>query len=254
MNNTLLRDIVKTTRRIPLQAADKKILEAEEKIAQEINTIPSGVDKILEFEKLKGEQRAFIIVDKTKSEANIYKNGEIIDQFEVGVGTNIGDDLHTAIYDFNSCGWSKEGRYTPSGQFRTGHIFNDANNHAFGIYLNGVQHPVGFKQSSYIAIHKIFNKDLAERLPMFKTKGQRRGISAGCVNIIPDEFQRLADRVTPKADVFILPEEPNNKLELVSLPNGLWFKTKYADQEKENIFLDAMRKFFKLDETQTASL
>ena len=77
MNNTLLRDIVKTTRRIPLQAADKKILEAEEKIAQEINTIPSGVDKILEFEKLKGEQRAFIIVDKTKSEANIYKNGEM---------------------------------------------------------------------------------------------------------------------------------------------------------------------------------
>ena len=226
---------------------------AETEIAKEINKLNSDTEKILEFEKIKGNQNAFIIIDKKRSVADVYKEGKPTDSFDIGIGEKFGDDLNSAKYINGK--FVKEGRTTPSGQFFTypPYDFNITNKEDFEagkvincLLLDGVQHPAGFNYRTTLALHQV-SKSHPERLPEFNIKDRRRGITTGCVNFLPEEFYRLAEEITPnRTPVYILPEEKGNKLELVLLPDGLWFKTNYADTKKENEFLSAMAKFFKL--------
>lgn len=225
----------------------------EKKLAEEINLLQNDIDKILEFENIKGKQNAFVIINKTKSQANVYRNNKLYDSFEIGIGEKFGDDLNTAKYINGE--FSKEGRTTPAGQFFTYLPYDYNINNKVGydngeiincLLLKGVQHPIDFKNHTSISLHQV-SKSHPERLESYNTQGIRRGISTGCINFLPDEFYRLIDEINPeKTPIYILPEEQGNKLELVNLPNGLWFKPKFADNSKENIFLDAMKKFFNL--------
>lgn len=219
---------------------------------EKINSLPSDVERILEFEKLKGDQKAFIIINKTNSQATVYKEGKIIDKIEVGVGETFGDDLNTVEYSDGK--FSDYGKTTPSGKFRTLSPYDytiknkDDYTDTEGInmlLLKGVQHPADYKQSTMLALHQI-PKTSPEREELFNTTGSRRSMSTGCVNFKTEDFKRLITEILPTGtSVYILPEEKGNSLELVSLDNGLWFKTKYADEEKNNILERAIDKFFK---------
>ena len=226
---------------------------ADEKIVAEINRIESDIEKILEYENLLAKQKNFMIIDKAKSKADIYKGRDIIADFEVGIGETKGDELNSATYHDGF--FSKEGRTTPSGQFTTTvayeeDIFNREdykNGKCINLLLlKGVQHPADFRCNTTIGLHQI-PQTHPERIEMFAQKGSRRGMSTGCVNFMPEDFYRMAENITPTGThVYILPEDEGNKLELVRLPKKFWFKTKYADSEKENDVILAMKKFFKL--------
>lgn len=109
--------------------------------------------------------------------------------------------------------------------------------------LNGVQHPADFKGYTTIALHRI-PKSHPERLKMMDIKDTRRSLTTGCINFVPEDFYRLADEISPNGTpVYILPEETGNKLEVISLPKGLWMKPRYNNPEQENIFITAMKKY-----------
>ena len=231
-----------------------KLMTAEEKAAQRINLLESDIEKILAFENIKGKQNAFMIINKITGKADVYRSGKQIDRFEVAVGETVGDSLNTAAYIDGT--FSKTGRTTPPGQYFTvaPYGINIKNKEDFEsgkivncLVLNGIQHPIDFKYRTSIGLHQI-PKSHPERLNMLNIKDARRSMTTGCVNFMPEDFYRLADEINSNGtSVYILPEEAGNKLEAVLLPKGLWMKPKYADPEKENIFLAAMKKFFKLD-------
>lgn len=234
----------------------KKIIRQNNKTMSKINSIKDDVEKILEFEKLKSEQQAFVIINKSKSQAEVYKNGKVINSYAVGVGKTVGDDLNTVKYSFKEGSFSESGRTTPSGEFKTvaPHDFNIINKSDYTddngvnmLLLKGVQHPADYKERTMIALHEIPNTML-ERNKMFEINGSRRSMSTGCVNFRKEDFKQLAQEINPTGTpVYILPEEKGNRLELISTPNGLWFKTNYKDKEKASIFETAFRKFFRLD-------
>lgn len=245
--------ILKTLRSAEKKDVQAALLPAEKRLAERINSIESDVEKIFELEKAKGYQNAFIIVNKTKSKAYVCREGKIVDRFDVGVGEQVGDDLHTATY--NDGIFSKEGRTTPSGHFctvepavRDAFNKNDFENGGAitWVSLEGVHHPADYKDMTGLGLH-IVPKSHPERIAMFAQKGQRRNMSMGCVNFLEEDFKRMIGEIRPtNTSVYILPEDAGNKLELVSLPSGLWMKTKYADENKENILWAAMRKMMKL--------
>lgn len=114
------------------------------------------------------------------------------------------------------------------------------------LVLKGVQHPADYKQNTSIALHQVSNK-MQKRLEQFKTIDTRRSMSNGCINFKPQDFEKLKGRINESGTtVYILPEEKGNSLELVQLPNGLWFKPHYQDKNKENVFISALKKFFRL--------
>ena len=250
---TKFENYIKNARVVNSNLMNDSLVSTDKKIAEEINSIKSDFDKIMEFENIRGKQNAFVIINKQTSRAEVYRNGKLVDRFEVGVGKEYGDDLNTATYSNGV--FSEEGRTTPSGQFSTRAPFdyNILNKKDYDdgktinlLVLNGVQHPASFKGYTSLALHQVSQKQLAERMKMFNFEGVRRSMSTGCINFIPQDFYRFGSEIKPNGThVFILPEETGNSLELISSPNGLWFKTKYSDEEKENIFLDAMQKFFK---------
>ena len=224
--------------------------EINQRLADELNTIGSDVEKIFEFEKLRGQQNKIIIIDKKKSVADVYNGDKIIDSFKIGVGEKAGDELNSAEHIKGE--FTCDGRTTPSGQFL-------AENSCFGIskkdyddgkcvnyfILKGVQHPTDFKSCTQIGLHQIPHTH-PERFELFE-KDCRRGMSSGCVNFIPDDFYKLAEEINPKNTVvYILPEEEGNKFISENLPQGIWMRTKYFDENKENIFVNSMKKFFGL--------
>lgn len=232
----------------------REVMTAEEKVAARINMLETDIEKILAFEAAKGNQNAFMIINKAQSHADVYKAGKQIDRFEVAVGETVGDSLNTATYYDGKFG--ETGRTTPPGQYFTVAPFglNIKNREDFEsgkivncLVLNGVQHPIDFRCLTSIGLHQV-PKSHPERLEMLDIKDTRRSMTTGCVNFMPEDFYRLADEINPnRTSVYILPEDTGNKLEVVLLPKGLWMKPKYADLEKENIFVAAMKKFFKIN-------
>ena len=222
-------------------------------ITRQLNGIESDVERICALEAAKNQPNAFIIVDKANSRADLYRGGEPIDRFEVAVGQTEGDSLNTVYYSDGKL--SKTGKTTPPGQYFTmlPYTLNIVNKRDFQsgdnidcLVLNGVQHPADFKYKTAIGLHKIPNS-CPERLNMLDIKDARRSLTTGCVNFMPNDFCRMVKKINPKGtSIYILPEDPGNKLEVVLLPNGLWMKPKYANDKEENMFLDAMEKFFGL--------
>ena len=248
-----LEQAIRTGNLGELRTICNKLMPLEEKAARKINSIESDIEKILTFEDIKGKQNAFMIINKATGKADVYKAGKQIDRFEVAVGETVGDSLNTATYIDGT--FSKTGRTTPPGQYYTlaPYDLNIKNKEDFEsgkivncLVLNGIQHPSDFKYNTSIGLHQI-PKSHPERLNMLNIKDARRSMTTGCVNFMPEDFYRLAEEIKPNGtSVYILPEETGNKLEAILLPKGLWMKPKYADPEKENIFISAMKKFFKI--------
>lgn len=228
----------------------------EEIFAQRVNSLPTDVDRILAFESLKGQQKAFIIIDKSKSQAQIYKGKEIVDTVEVGVGADYGDDLNTMEYKNGQIVGDR--KTTPSGLYyakpqnpQLNYVDNDkytTDNVLNCFILHGIQHPVENSNTGHLAIHQLPNDLAVERSTLFSNQGSRRSMSTGCVNVQSKDFQRIAKNINSNGTpVYVLPEEKDNSLEVVSLPNGLYMKTHYGDEQKENILQKALKSFFKLN-------
>lgn len=213
---------------------------SQNNIIKHINSIQKDIDKIIEFEKITNNKKPFIIINKAKSIAEIHKENQVINKFDIGVGKTIGDDLNTATYKNGV--FSKTGTTTPSGQFVTqAPYIKDSKT----LILKGIQHPIDFKQPVLLALHDTFNNQ--EKLKILNSQTGRKGISSGCVNFKPEDFTELMKEIpSTGTQVYILPEEQGNSLELISLQNGLWFKTNYRDKQKQNIFEEAFKKFFHL--------
>lgn len=245
--------ILKTLRTAGRKDVRTALLTAEKSCAEYMNSIESDVEKIFALEKAKGYQNAFIIVDKTKSTAYVCREGKVVDRLDIGVGEEVGDNLNRVAY-YNGT-FLEEGKTTPPGCFctvepciaRTPNIEEFENgNDINALVLDGVQHPADYWYRTTIGLHQVPNSH-PERIEMFAQKGQRRSMSTGCVNFLTEDFKRMIGEIRPTGtSVYILPEDAGNKLEVVSLPNGLWMKTKYADEKKENILLEAMKKMMKL--------
>ena len=183
----------------------------------------------------------------------LYTQGKLQKTVPVGVGRTKGDALNTVYYDFEKGIFGTTGTTTPPGQFSLKPVTNNCVNK--GSYqngnkmnvalLDGVQHPVDYTINSSLALHQIPNEEMASRLTLFSTSG-RRGMSTGCVNFKPKDYEEFMQGIKTKTPVYILPEECGNTLDLVTTPNSrLWFRTQYASTEQNNILEQAIDKYFK---------
>ncbi len=222
-------------------------------IVREVNGLHSSKDRVLKFHQITQNNKPFIIVDKAQSVAMLYSQGQLQKTVPVGVGRTGGDSLNTVTYDFKNNIFGTTGLTTPSGQFSLKPVGNNCvnrssyqrSNRINAVLLDGVQHPADYAINSSLALHQIPNEEMASRLSLFSVSG-RRGMSTGCINFKPKDYEELMKGVDAKTPVYILPEECGNTLELVTAPNSrLWFRTNYANPEQNNIFELAMNKYFK---------
>ena len=222
-------------------------------ISKEVNSLSSSKDRVLKFHEITQNNTPFIIVDKEKSVAMLYIQGKLEKTVPVGVGKTYGDELNTVYYDFKNGIFGTTGTTTPSGQFMlkpvTANCVNKSSyqsgNKMNVALLDGVQHPTDYTVNSSLALHQIPNEEMVSRMSLFSING-RRGMSTGCVNFKPNDYEEFMKGIEAKTPVYILPEECGNTLELVTAPNSrLWFRTKYANTEQNNILEQAINKYFR---------
>lgn len=217
-----------------------------------VNAFGDDLSKIVEYNKLTRPNSRFVVVDKAKSKATLYEGGRNIDTFDVGVGETIGDTLNNVTYDYAAKVFSKNGRTTPSGEFRTAVMPHNcgnksdyvSNGNVNAILLKGVMHPANYRQNTSLALHQLPNNVYEQRLQVLNEQAGRKGISTGCINFKTEDFQRLTRQIPEQTPVYILPEEAGNSLKLMELPNHkLWFRTEYKDTERKNALELAIKKY-----------
>ena len=220
-----------------------------------INSMKDDLTKIIEYNKMTRANSKFVVVDKAKSKATLYNGDKVVNTFDIGVGENIGDTLNDVSYDYATKTFSKTGRTTPSGEFKTAKLPNQCENKADYessgelnvVLLNGVMHPANYRQNTSLALHQLPNQFYDQRMHIMNTIKGRKGMSTGCVNFRKEDFQALVKDLPEGTPVYILPEETGNRLILTELPNGdMWFKTQYSDEKRANALELAIKNYFNI--------
>lgn len=191
-----------------------------------INSIDNDREKIITWQSLLdaynpqlGQRRNYAIVDKEAATITVYSpTGEPLKTLEIGTGQLTGDNYNAGA----------PVKRTPAGQFVIRKRYNpenDYDNNLFSLYqADRLTSP-----ESNIAIHQVPNS-LQYRNRLFNngTVDDNR-MSYGCVNLLKEDFLELDDYLGVGSDVYILPEENDNRLMLGRQEDGgLRFRqTKY---------------------------
>ena len=205
-------------------------------IASEINSIQDDEQKVKEWAKTLSE-KYYIILNKKNCSAVIFNNEGIeIENFEVGIGKDIGDDFNDT---YGLAG--KPRNTTPAGEYKL--ITNIFNKSAYGdLTLSlGVKANKAKSTKKVVAMHKIPKFRIKERDKKFYDGNlDNNRMSHGCINFIEDDFNELTKYINGGFTVYILPEEENNHLMLTENDNGKWefIQTKYSyikDEQKNSV-------------------
>lgn len=192
-----------------------KIMTLSEKAAQ-VNLLNDDKAKIKEWAKFTSKEN-YLIIDKKNCCATVYdKNGNEIDNFEVGIGREIGDDFNDT-----SGILGKPTNTTPAGEYTLDpNIYNKA---AYGdLTLSlGKKACKSGSPKQVVALHKIPKFRLKERLNKFYDGNLANNrMSHGCINFIEKDFKELTQSIHGGSKTYILPEEKGNKLILEKNSDG----------------------------------
>jgi len=180
-----------------------------DKVSQ-INSMQNNEQKIKEWAKCNSAEN-YVIIDKKDCSANVYnKEGKEIARFEIGIGTDIGDDFNDTS---GLLGKSKN--TTPAGEYTLlTNIFNKSAYGEFSLSL-GKSPNRAKKAKKVVALHKVPKFREKDRLKKFYDGNLANNrMSHGCINFIEDDFKELTKYVRAGLKVYVLPEEEDNSLTL----------------------------------------
>jgi len=179
----------------------------QDKISK-INSLEDNEVKVKEWARFNSDTN-YVIVNKKDCSATIYdKYGEEISNFEVGIGTEIGDD-----YNDTSGLLGKSKNTTPAGEYTL--ITNIFNKSAYGdLTLSlGQKANKAPNNKKIVALHKVPKFREKDRLKKFYDGDLKNNrMSHGCINFLDGDFKELRKYIHGGLKVYILPEETDNQI------------------------------------------
>lgn len=191
----------------------------------QINSLSSDEQKIKEWAKHIKEPY-YVIVDKKNCLATIYDTyGNRIKSFEIGIGREIGDDFNDTL---GKVGKSKN--TTPAGEFTL--VKNVINTSAYGDFTLSLGQKANKPEKSkkVVALHKVPKFREQDRLKKFYDGDiANNRMSHGCINFLEDDFNEFTKYIREGLKTYILPEESDNELQLITNVDGEYelSQTKY---------------------------
>lgn len=178
-----------------------------DKVSQ-INSMRDDKQKIKEWAKFNSAEN-YVIINKKNCSATVYdKEGKEINNFEVGIGREIGDDFNDT-----SGLLGKAKNTTPAGEYTL--IPNIFNKSAYGdLTLSlGSKANKDKEAKKMVALHKIPKFRLKDRANKFYDGDLANNrMSHGCINFVEDDFKELTKYIRGGFKVYVLPEEAGNEL------------------------------------------
>lgn len=185
-------------------------------ITSKINSLDDDEQKIKEWAKFNSEQN-YVIIDKKECSAAVYdKDGKEIERFEIGVGTQIGDDFNDT-----SGLLGKAKNTTPAGEFTL--IPNVFNKDAYGelTFSLGAKANKAHGIKKVVALHKVPKFREKDRLKKFYDGDLANNrMSHGCINFTEKDFKEFTKYIHGGLKTYVLPEEDGNKLVLKKNDKG----------------------------------
>lgn len=184
-------------------------------IISRINLVQDDEQKVKEWAKFSSTDN-YVIINKKSCSATVYdKDGNEIENFEVGVGTDIGDDFNDTS---GLLGKSKN--TTPAGEFTLKtNIFDKASYGDLTLSL-GQEANKSHSSKKVVALHKV-PKFRQERLKKFYDGNlSNNRMSHGCINFLAKDFNEFKKYIHGGLKVYILPEEAGNHLILTKNVKG----------------------------------
>jgi len=179
-------------------------------IVSEINSMSNDEEKVKAWAKFNKEKN-YLIINKKECSATVYDtDGNEIANFEVGIGTEKGDD-----YNDTKGVLGKAKNTTPAGEFTL--IPNIYNKAAYGDITLSLGDKANKAQNTkkMVALHKVPKFRQEARLKKFYDGNLTNNrMSHGCINFVEDDFKELTKYIKGGFKTYILPEEEGNELML----------------------------------------
>lgn len=173
-----------------------------------INSMTDDEQKAKQWAKYNATEY-YIIINKKDCSATIYgKNGDEINKFEVGIGSEIGDDFNDTKGMLG-----KPKNTTPAGEYTL--ITNIYNKSAYGdVTLSlGAKANKAKNVKKVVALHKVPKFREKDRLAKFHDGNlSNNRMSHGCINFMEDDFNELTKYIRGGLKIYVLPEESDNQL------------------------------------------
>lgn len=196
-----------------------------------VNNLPDE-EKIKNYYFDKPDEQ-YLVVDKKKSQMNLYQGDKLLRTFEVGTGKNKGDAQTVTNVSDGKVNWSKGNWNTGAGIYTIDQI-DPANKHYSNLPSFSLKNEKGIRVSN--AIHAA----LPERLQYYGNDNlEDNRMSNGCINGKCEDVSDLyyKHKVKPGTKVFILPEENDNRFVLQD--NRLIFKSSAKNRNKYKSYIDS---------------
>lgn len=185
-------------------------------IVSKINLIQDDKQKVKEWAKF-NKSEYYVIINKKNCSATVHdKNGNEIENFEIGIGRDIGDDFNDT-----SGLLGKPKNTTPAGEYAL--ITNVFNKSAYGDLTLSLGAKANKTQSTkkVVALHKIPKFRMQDRYKKFYDGDLANNrMSHGCINFTEKDFKEFIKYIHGGLKVYILPEEADNQLILTKNDTG----------------------------------
>lgn len=206
--------------------------ESIKKRNTELNKMDNA-DKINEYYKNKKDDSQYLIVDKNSSRMHLYKNGELVDSFEVITGKNKGDAQTVTKVENGKTNWEKGNNSTGAGIYTISRIDPKSKSY-YGLPSFNLKNELGIEVSTTIhgtpySRRKYFNDNNVEN--------NRQ--SYGCINGKCTDLKELYSKYGLKEgdNVYILPEDKGN--EFVYQDGNIIFKASDKNRKESLEYIDS---------------
>lgn len=209
---------------------------------QKINSMKNDTQKIIEYNKNHATGN-YVIIDKKTCKATVYnKAGQVLQSYEVLLGSDVGDDMNTST----AADPSKRRQQTVPGEFTLG----PRQNKFGGCYSLGNTNetmdpdieyrkdaPGSGGKKAYGGMFQAIHGTATRNRDALYNDGNlaNNRVSMGCVNIPLDDLAEMEQKygIGQGSKLYILPEDRGNYLKLETQADGTTkFVTQYADESQ----------------------
>lgn len=169
----------------------------------DINALPTDEDKVIEWHKQNAEVdgREYVIVKKAEKRLEVHSaDGAVVDSFEIGIGKQKGDDFIKEGRPMTSAGiYNILARGTGKDAY--------AKDYGSNIFIMETE-----RGSTGVSIHQIPSGHPEMYRKMNNGNLDDNRYSGGGIDLTESSFLRLAQHLKRGSEVYVLPEDPNNKI------------------------------------------
>lgn len=169
----------------------------------DINALPTDEDKVIEWHKQNAEVdgREYVIVKKAEKRLEVHSaDGAVVDSFEIGIGKQKGDDFIKEGRPMTSAGiYNILARGTGKDAY--------AKDYGSNIFIMETE-----RGSTGVSIHQIPNGHPEMYRKMNNGNLNDNRYSGGGIDLTESSFLRLSQHLKRGSEVYVLPEDPNNKI------------------------------------------